>query len=381
MVHQVAADLAARVREAFREARRRGVQQDAGRLDRGRAEEDDAAPYLDGLHRLGVEQVDAADPVLVRVVDQVADDAVRAQGQPAGRLGGGEGRVQAGEVGAAGAAAPADAAVVAGASAEVVLGQHRDPGRREAARAAEGPVEILPDSLLHAGLGDRRHELAVRELRHVLGLARDADEGLHVVVPGGEVPIADRPVRAVAVPSVGAEVQVAPAVALPSPQERPPADDAGANPQELLGSFADRVGVLDVVDEELAGPLVARGGAALDGLAFRLVLAVPEPPVGHLPGRRVLAVVALGDDGRTGLQHQRLQTLLGQLLRRPAAGDAGADDDRVPRLPFDDLDHCFVSSPILRRPRCRRRGPSVRARCGGRVPTSCPLRRCSSRTG
>ena len=36
-------------------------------------------------------------------------------------------------------------------------------------------------------------------------------------------------------------------------------------------------------------------------------------------------------DRRTRFEHQRAQSALAEFLRRPAAGDAGADDDRVVR--------------------------------------------------
>jgi len=97
-----------------------------------------------------------------------------------------------------------------------------------------------------------------------------------MVVPGCEIPVADRPVRAVAVAGVRFEVQVAPAVALASPQQGPSADDTGSDPQEVLAAVADRVRVVDVVDEELPRPLVAGGGVSRP---FSVSSFAAQPPV------------------------------------------------------------------------------------------------------
>ena len=91
----------------------------------------------------------------------------------------------------------------------------------------------------------------------------------------------------------------------------------------------ERVRVLAVVDEELAAVLVARVAVALDELVALERLAVAHAAELHLPGRHVLHVVAGGIDRPPRLEHQRRQAALAELLGGPAAGDAGADDNRV----------------------------------------------------
>ena len=87
--------------------------------------------------------------------------------------------------------------------------------------------------------------------------------------------------------------------------------------------------MFDVVDE----PVLARlrddiAGARRHRLLLEILLrgtaAVRQLP--QILGRgRVLAMT----DHASAIEHQRLQALLGQLFGRPAAADAGADDDRV----------------------------------------------------
>ena len=79
-------------------------------------------------------------------------------------------------------------------------------------------------------------------------LAADADELLDVVVPGLDVLVADRPVDADALARVGLEVQIAPAEAVPRPQQRPAAHLIAAIPAEVLHRV---VGVIDVLHEEV----------------------------------------------------------------------------------------------------------------------------------
>src|SRR5438046_4550220 len=59
------------------------------------------------------------------------------------------------------------------------------------------------------------------------------------------------------------------------------------------------------------------------------VLAVGEAGELLLPRRHVLDVIARRIDRPAGLEHERLEPALAQLLGRPPAGDAGSDDDGV----------------------------------------------------
>ena len=181
---------------------------------------------------------------------------------------------------------------------------------------------------LDAGHLHRGQEYAIGNLRKPLGAAADAHERLYVVVPGGEVGVADRPVHAVSVPGVGLEVEIAHPVALPAPHDRPSAHLAAPDPAERLVRVG-RVGVLDVVDEELARDLVAGVALALDGLRGCEGPAVIPAAVRHLVGREMLGVVLLGDDHRAGLEDEDAGAQFGEFLGGPAARHAGADDDGV----------------------------------------------------
>src|SRR2546422_222420 len=70
VVHQVLAQLAARVGEPGGEARRHRIEEEARRFDRGRAQEDDARVELEGLAGLGVDDAHADGAVLLLVVDE-----------------------------------------------------------------------------------------------------------------------------------------------------------------------------------------------------------------------------------------------------------------------------------------------------------------------
>src|SRR6266545_1050672 len=89
------------------------------------------------------------------------------------------------------------------------------------------------------------------------------------------------------------------------------------------------VGVVDIVGPEDVTQFVERNRMALHRLPRGNGAAIAQSPERHLPGRFVLGVILFGDDRSPGLEHERAQAELGQLLRRPAARHAGADDDRV----------------------------------------------------
>ena len=206
---------------------------------------------------------------------------------------------------------------------------------REVRRAADdhgASAERLRDALLHLALEavhlHRRQELPVRELRQAVATAADAGKALGVVVPRRDVGVSDRPVDGDPVARVGLEVEVAPAVRLTSPEQRPSTHVIPAHPVEAL-DFA--VGILDVVDEPVRRRRM--GGVAgavlflLPGeLGAREASAPRELPALHHGGRIVgmLHVPA-------ALEDERPQPLFGQLLGRPAAADARPDDDGVIR--------------------------------------------------
>ena len=177
----------------------------------------------------------------------------------------------------------------------------------------------------------RRQELAVGQLRQAFGAAAHADEALDVVVPRRDLGVADRPVDGDAVLRVRFEVQVAPAIALPAPHDRAAADVIAADPVEALDL---RVRMLGVVDEPVLRRLRDRIAAARgDCLALQLFVG-GAAAVGKFPdvlGRsRIVAVLHVA----AAIEHQRLESLLRQLLGGPAARDAGADDDGIVGMVF-----------------------------------------------
>src|SRR5439155_18341074 len=102
-----------------------------------------------------------------------------------------------------------------------------------------------------------------------------------------------------------------------------------ANPAELLLGVAD-VRMLAIVDEEVLRCLAERVVLALDRIVALVELLVAPAAVRELPrlhpfGDVVLAVLHMP----AALDDKRTQTVLGQLLGRPAAGDPGPDDDRI----------------------------------------------------
>src|SRR5437773_10387793 len=89
MVHEVVADLAARVGEAGREARALRIQEDLGGGERRGAEKDDPAEVLVGRLGLRVDDAHPRGPVTPLVVDHTLRDRVGDHGQSPGLPGGG----------------------------------------------------------------------------------------------------------------------------------------------------------------------------------------------------------------------------------------------------------------------------------------------------
>ena len=261
----------------------------------------------------------------VRIADHAVHDRERAQRQPARRGGGRQRRAVAREVGAVRTAAVAAVARLARAPAVVRLAEHG------AAAGDQDPVaEHLRQPRLEVRLDavhlERRQQLSVGELRQAGVLAADADEALDHVVPRRDVRVADRPVDADAFPRVGREVEVAPAEAVPGPQQRSAADVIAAEPLERLDLV---VGVLDVLDQEVLRVLAVEIQLALDRRVGD-VLRGGAVAVRQLPRREVGGGVVLDVfDRASALEDERAQAAFGQHLRGPPAADAGADDDRV----------------------------------------------------
>ena len=169
-------------------------------------------------------------------------------------------------------------------------------------------------------------ELPVRQLRHGFDRARDAGVALDVVVPRRKLGVAQRPIDGDAFARVRFEIEVAPAIALPSPQQRAAADVIAAIPIEALDLGVRRI---LLVDPPIEVALVQRVVAAQD--AVRLLHRIRAPAAVRVLPRALVGIhVVLGVlDVLAALEQEHGQPFLRELLRRPAAGYTGADDDRV----------------------------------------------------
>ena len=163
--------------------------------ERRRVQEDEAREELGRLARLRVDHAHAFRATGLVVGDQAVGDRVRTQREAARGRGRGQRRGVAREVGAVGAAAVAEVAALAGAAPVVRPRQHRHVAHDQVA-PGERARDALAQVLLEAVHLEGRQQVAFGELGQARLLAADADEGLDVVVPGGDVLVAQRPVDA-----------------------------------------------------------------------------------------------------------------------------------------------------------------------------------------
>ena len=77
---------------------------------------------------------------------------------------------------------------------------------------------------------------------------------------------------------------------------------AAANPQEWFIRIG-RIGILAIIDKELAIPLVHSAAGLLNRLIFIEPLAVAQSPESFLPGRNVLHVLAVGINWAASFEH------------------------------------------------------------------------------
>ncbi len=249
VVHQIVAKLAAGVCKSIRELGSRRIHEDSRRFQCRSAQEDQLRVKLPCLPRVCVDDAHAGDAARGSIKDQAVHHAHRAQRQLAGGLRRGQRGVNAAEVRPRDTPVIARAALVARVAALVV--DRQDGG------AADGDLalrELCLNRMLHGDLRaihlKRREELAIRQLRQTLGLSADTDELFHVVVPGFYVLVADGPVDPVAVLAVRCEIDVAPAIRLPSPHDGP-ATHMAPTQKQVRRVRRSGVRVLHVVDEEL----------------------------------------------------------------------------------------------------------------------------------
>src|SRR4051812_20235294 len=147
-------------------------------------------------------------------------------------------------------------------------------------------------------------------------LAAHADEAVHMVVPGGNVRIANRPIDADAVAHICLEVQIAEAIDLTSPDDGLTTDLTRAQPVE--GSVRGRaIRIEHVIGPEDVAHLIEARGVPLDRLPRGERAPVAEAAEVHVPRRNMFLVILLRDHVTSGLEYERAQTALAQLLGRP----------------------------------------------------------------
>src|SRR5882757_333463 len=189
----------------------------------------------------------------------------------------------------------------------------------------QGIAKILFDT----GHLHRRKKFTVWQLRQSFGLAADSGEFFHIVIPRSNIRVTNRPIDGDAFLGVGFEVEIAPTIGLAAPGDGLSADLTPFDPGKMLSRFAG-VGIVGIFDEKLIRKFVARViTLALDRLSGLAFLAVIPIAILEFPDRNVFHVIFFRSDGPAGFENERVQTLLGKLLRGPASGNSRTDDDRV----------------------------------------------------
>src|SRR5207302_9346679 len=209
------------------------IQENACGLQRGSAKEKHAGLEFERALGLRIDHANTAYTAGFWIEDEAVDDAVRPNREAPGLLRGGKRGTETAEIRTRDAAAVANAAVVAGSAPFV--------NAREHGRAADGHdaiVEMFGERiakiLLDASHFHRRQKFSVGQLRQAFGLAADPSELFHVVVPGRDVRIADRPIDCDPILQIRFKIEITPAIALPAPGDRFSANLAAANPGKVL---------------------------------------------------------------------------------------------------------------------------------------------------
>src|SRR5690606_4737020 len=91
------------------------------------------------------------------------------------------------------------------------------------------------------------------QLSETQSFPADAYIGFHVVIPGSDILIADRPVYPMPVRFIGGKIEVAHPVTVASPHDGPAAHVLASNPVEPLGFV---VWVFQIIDEPVATALI-----------------------------------------------------------------------------------------------------------------------------
>src|SRR3984957_14789915 len=242
-------------------------------------------------------------------------------------------RVNARKIRPRDATALARAAVVARFPATMIHGKHRTATDHRYSLAIKVLAYRVAHNFFRTVQLHRRQHFAVRQMRQAQSLARNADEVFHILVPRSDIGIADGPINSDSLAQICFEVEIAPTISLPAPHNGAASDLPPANPAKRLVRRS-RIRIFRVVDEEFRRPLIARVACALNRLIFQLPLAVSHAAKLNLPGGNMFHEVELRSRRAPGLEPERLQTLLRQFLRSPAAAHSRSDHDRVIRCLF-----------------------------------------------
>ena len=321
VVHDVVAQLArGRSKTAVPDIRGR-VHHDPGRIEAGGVQEHHVGGVFIGHVGFGIDDLDALGALGILVIDHLPHDREGPHRQVARRHRHRQRRRLGAEIGAIGAAQPAFVAILAVDAVLFRLGLGDVGAARidQVARAAKGLLQARGHVLFDDVQRDGRQELAVGQLFKPFVLAGNAGKAFHMVVPGRNIGIADRPVGRDAFAGVGGKVDIGQTIGLAPPQERPPAHVIGAEPVEAL--FLG-IGVFLFVGPHAIGLFVQRIVALQDRIVV-LHLDRGGAAMGVIPGFLVgVHVIGQMLDIAAAFQHQDLQALLGQFLGGPTAADA-----------------------------------------------------------
>lgn len=229
------AELTGVITEAGREAVGRGVEQNIGRTNGRGAQEDDLGVVINLLASLGIDDAHTGCAGGIGVVDEISDDGVGPQDKVARGIGSREGGAVGGKVRPVRTATDAAIARLAVGATIVRDGEVGDAANN-ATTIGERSGDFSGGMFFDAAQFQGREECAVGELRQAFAGAGDTSEFFDVVIPRGEVGVADGPIDAVAVLGVGLEVEIAPAIGLATPVEGATSHVIAPHPVEAFGS-------------------------------------------------------------------------------------------------------------------------------------------------
>ena len=328
VIHHVTPEQPAGVAESFGKAGAARIQEQTNGFNRRGAQEDHASLELELARILSVNDPDPASPATFRVIQHLGNDAVRPKRQPSRLPRGGEGGSDAVEVRAGHTSAFAWSTVVTGEPAVVILRENGGATNGHHALAPERIVNLLASVLLDDRHRHRWQEVPVRKLRETFFRASHANESLDVRVPRRDIGIPNGPIVAVTITGIRLEIEVAPAVDLPAPGNRPSAHLAAPKPAERSVRRI-RVGIFMILDEELVSQLITRITLALHRMVTLEQRAITPAAEVHLVRLHMFHEILLWIDRPTRFEHERPEAALTELLCGPAAGDTGAHDNGV----------------------------------------------------